>query len=53
MKLSTNIRYRHDWMDFRGDGMFPKEKIKGKDKRHLGKWSRKKIYKMLEKGDME
>ena len=26
MKRSTNIRYKGDWIDFKGDGMFPKEK---------------------------
>lgn len=49
MKRSTNFRYRNSWIDFCWDGMFPKERIKGKDKRRLGKWSRKKMYKELEK----
>lgn len=49
MKRSTNFRYKNSWIDFMGDGRFPKERIKGKDKRRLGKWSRKKMYKELEK----
>lgn len=48
MKMSTNIRYKNSWIDFCGDGRFPKERIKGKDKRLLGKWSRKKIRKEIE-----
>lgn len=49
MKRSTKIRYRNDWMDFCGDGRFPKERIKGKDKKLLSKWSRKKLMKELDK----
>ena len=49
IKKSTNIRYRNDWMDFRKDGLEPKERIKGKDKRRLGKWSRKKFLKENDK----
>lgn len=48
MKRSSNIRYKNSWIDFQGDGRFPKERIKGKDKRHLGKWSRKKIAQEIE-----
>ena len=48
MKRSTNFRYKNAWIDFQGDGRFPKEKIKGIDKRLLGKWSRKKQDKWLE-----
>lgn len=49
MKKSTNFRYKNSWMDLRWDGIFPKERIKGKTKRRLGKWSRKKQGKWLEK----
>jgi hypothetical protein len=49
MKHSTNIRWKHDWIDFCGDGQFRKERIKGKAKRHLGKWSRKNFYKNMDK----
>ena len=47
-RKSTNFRYRGFWFDFCGDGRFPKERIKGKDKKLLGKWSRKKQGKWLE-----
>lgn len=48
MKKSTNIRYPGSWVDFKYDGAFPYERIKGQDKRRLGKWSRKKILDELE-----
>lgn len=48
MKRSSNIRYTNAWIDFQGDGRFPTERIKGKDKRYLGKWSRNKIAKEIE-----
>lgn len=48
MKRSTNICYKNSWIDFQGDGRFPEERIKGQDKRRLGKWSRNKIYKQIE-----
>ena len=35
-------------MDFRQDSSTRKERIKGMDKRILGKWSRKKFIKQLE-----
>lgn len=37
MKRETNFRYTNSWIDFCWDGMFAKERIKGKDKRRLGK----------------
>ena len=49
MKRSTNFRYLYAWMDFQYDGHFDKERIKGKNKRRLGKWSRKKQADWLEK----
>lgn len=48
MKKSTNFRYPCSWYDLCDDGRFPKERIKGKDKKLLGKWSRKKQGKWLE-----
>ena len=48
MKKSTNIRYKTDWIDFCQDGMKPKERIKGKDKKYLGKWSRKKFFETVD-----
>lgn len=56
MKRSTNFRYPYVWMDFQYDGAFKKERIKGEDKRNLGKWSRKKQGDWLEnsfKDEME
>ena len=49
MKRSTNIRYKNSWIDLCDDGRFPKERIKGKTKRILGKWSRKKIRMEMER----
>ena len=49
MKRSTNIRYKNSWFDLCDDGRFSKERIKGKTKRWLGKWSRKKIRKEMER----
>lgn len=47
-RKSTNFRYKNAWIDLQGDGRFPKERIKGKDKKLLGKWSRKKQGKWIE-----
>ena len=41
----NNLRYKNSWIDFKGDGMFPKERIKGKDKRRLRKWTQRKLAK--------
>lgn len=49
MKRSSNFRYNTSWIDLRDDGRFPKERIKGKTKRWLGKWSRKRLREMMEK----
>lgn len=40
----NNLRYRTFWFDFQGDGRFPKERIKKKDKRWLRKWTARKKY---------
>lgn len=53
MKRSTNIRYKNSWIDLCDDGRFPKERIKGKTKRMLGKWSRKKIRMEMEREQNE
>lgn len=47
-RKSTNFRYKGFWFDFCGDVRFSKERIKGKDKKFLGKWSRKKQSNWLE-----
>lgn len=49
MKKSTNVRYKCDWMDFKQDGMSTKERIKGKTKKYLGRWSRKKFLREISK----
>lgn len=41
----NKLRYKNSWIDFQGDGRFPKERIKGKDKRFLRKWTKRKQYK--------
>ena len=41
----SNWRYKHAWIDFQWDGMYPRERIKGKDKRILRKRSQRKIRK--------
>lgn len=48
MRKSTNIRFPWSWIDYTGDGVFSKERIKGKDKHRLGKRSRKKFLDELE-----
>ena len=35
--MKNRWRYRNSWMDFKGDGRFKREKIKGRDKRFLRK----------------
>lgn len=43
MRRSIRLRYKNSWMDYKGDGRYPKERIKGKDKRYLRKWSLRKL----------
>lgn len=49
----NKLRYKNSWYDFQGDGRFPKERIKGKDKRLLRKWTDRKKYKNWIKGRYE
>lgn len=44
----NKLRWKNFWIKFQGDGRFSKEKIKGKDKRHLRKWTIRKLRKMRE-----
>lgn len=44
----NHLRYKTFWIDFQGDGRFPKERIKGKMKRWLRKWTLRKLRKMRE-----
>ena len=41
----NRLRYKWFCVDFQGDGRFPKERIKGQDKRLLRKWTDRKKYK--------
>lgn len=45
--IMNKLRYKHFWIDFQGDGMFSKERIKGKDKRILRKWTIREQYKQF------
>ena len=47
----NKLRYNTFWYDFQGDGRFLKERIKGKDKRLLRKWTARKKYKEWLKGE--
>ena len=44
----NNLRWKKFWIKFLGDGRFSKERIKGKDKRQLRKWTIRKLRKMRE-----
>lgn len=44
----NNLRWKKFWIKFQGDGRFSKERIKGKDKRQLRKWTIRKLRKMRE-----
>ena len=48
MKKSTNFRYKNSWYQLCKDGRFPNERIKGKDKKLLSRWSRNKMWKDIE-----
>lgn len=41
----NKLRYKFFWIDFQGDGRYPRERIKGSDKRRLRKWTARKKYK--------
>ena len=49
MKQSIKLRYKNSWMDYKGDGRYPKERIKGKDKRYLRKWSLRKLLRAMDR----
>ncbi len=44
----NNLRWKKFRIKFQGDGRFSKERIKGKDKRQLCKWTIRKLRKMRE-----
>lgn len=43
--MKNRWRYRNSWMDFKGDGRFKRERIKGADKRKLRKKTIKLFWK--------
>lgn len=43
------LRWNNSWIDLRGDGRFQKDRIKGKDKRYIRKWTLRKLRKESEK----
>ncbi len=45
------LRYKNSGVDFRGDYRFVNERIKGKDKRILRKWTARKLLKEQLKGE--
>lgn len=45
----TRLRWKWSFVDLRGDGRFPKDRIKGKDKRIVRKWTLKKLRENQEK----
>ena len=44
----NRLRWKSSWIDLCGDGRFKKERIKGKDKRFLRKWTLRKQWSILE-----
>ena len=49
----NKLRYKHFWLDFQGDGRFAKERIKGRDKRLIRKWTKREKFKNWLKGRYE
>lgn len=47
----NKLRWKNSRYDLQGDGRFPKEHIKGNDKRFLRKWTARKKYKEYLKGE--
>ena len=43
------LRRKWSLVDLRGDGRFPKERLKGKDKRYVRKWTLRKLRRESEK----
>ena len=42
------LRWKWSWIKLRKDGMFSKDRIKGKDKKLIRKWTLKKLKKNQE-----
>ena len=45
----TRLRWKWSDVDLRGDGYFPKDRLKGKHKRYIRKWTLRKLRKEREK----
>lgn len=45
----TKLRWKWSFVALRGDGRFPKERLKGKDKRYVRKWTLRKLQSESEK----
>ena len=45
----TRLRWKWSFVDLRGDGRFPKDRLKGKDKRYVRKWTLRKLQRESEK----
>ena len=45
----TKLRWKWSFVDLRGDGRFPKERLKRKDKRYVRKWTLRKLRRESEK----
>ena len=45
----TKLRRKWSFVDLRGDVRFPKERLKGKDKRYVRKWTLRKLRRESEK----
>lgn len=45
----TKLRWKWSFVDLRGDGRFPKERPKGKDKRYVRKGTLRKLRRESEK----
>lgn len=45
----NKLRWKWSFVDLKGDGRFKKERLKGKDKRIVRKWTLKKLWELKEK----
>lgn len=44
----NKLRWKYSWIDLRGDGRFKKDRIKGKNKRIIRKWTIRKKQSILD-----
>lgn len=45
----NKLRWKWSFVDLKGDGRFKKERLKGKDKRFVRKWTLRKLWNLKEK----